>query len=117
MLFRSGGLYTQETASFIGVTTLEALNHIKINAVFIAAVGVSLERGLTSTIFFEAELKRKVLESNNKVILVADQSKFDCSSTISFFDFNKLYAVVTDSKPSSEYLEAMKNSNIILCYK
>lgn len=109
-----GGLYNPTTSSYVGLSPLEALSHISTNAVFMAATGVSLERGLTNTTYFEAEIKRKVVNSSNKVILMADSSKFDFSSTISFFDFQNLYAVVTDRKPSPSYIDVIKRNGIQL---
>ena len=109
-----GGLYNQTTSSYVGISTLEALSRISTDAVFIAATGVSLERGLTNTTYFEAEIKRKVVQCSSKIILLADSSKFGKSSTISFFPFDQLYAVVTEQKPPKEYMNAIKKANIQL---
>lgn len=109
-----GGLYNKSTSSYVGISTLDALSHISTDTVFIAATGVSIERGLTNTTYFEAEIKRKVVQCAGRVVLLADHSKFGVASTISFFRFEDLYAVVTDQKPSREYLDAMQNNNIKL---
>ncbi|MGO5052527.1 DeoR/GlpR family DNA-binding transcription regulator [Lachnospiraceae bacterium LCP25S3_G4] len=111
-----GGMYNIATSSYVGISTLEALSCISISAVFIAATGVSLERGLTNTTYFEAEIKRKVVHSSNKIILMADHSKFDDSSTITFFDFKDLFAVVTDQKPTKPYMDVIQRNNIRLLY-
>lgn len=111
-----GGLYNPTTSSYVGISTLEALSCISTNAVFMAATGVSLERGLTNTTYFEAEIKRKVVKCSDKIILLADSSKFDFSSTINFFDFQDLFAVVTDQKPSKSYMDVIRRNNIkLLC--
>lgn len=111
-----GGLYNQTTSSFVGISTLEALSNIATNTIFMAATGVSLERGLTNTTYFEAEIKRKVVQCSHKVILMADNSKFGYSSTITFYNFEDLYAVVTDKKPGQEYMEVIQKNNIqLLC--
>ncbi len=112
-----GGMYNQSTSSYIGISTIEALSKISINKVFIAATGVSVEHGLTNTTYFEAEIKRKVTQCGKKIILMADQSKFDFSSTISFFHFEDLYAVITDKRPSAAYMEVIERNNIRLLYE
>lgn len=112
-----GGMYNQSTSSYVGISTVEALSKISINKVFIAATGVSIEHGLTNTTYFEAEIKRKVMQCSKKIILMADQSKFDFSSTISFFHFEDLYAVITDKKPGEEYLRVIERNNIRLLYE
>lgn len=111
-----GGLYNHTTSSFVGISTLEALSSIATNTIFMAATGVSLERGLTNTTYFEAEIKRQVVHCSDKVILMADHSKFDYSSTITFYNFEDLYAVVTDRMPSQEYMDVIQKNNIrLLC--
>lgn len=116
-LISLGGLYNHTTSSFVGISTLEALSTITPRAVYIAATGVSLEHGLTNTTYFEAEIKRKVVQNCDRVILMADHSKFNYSSTISFYHFEDLSTIVTDKKPPKKYLEAAKQNNISLFYE
>ncbi|MFV0528142.1 MAG: DeoR/GlpR family DNA-binding transcription regulator [Lachnospiraceae bacterium] len=111
-----GGLYNPSTSSYVGISTLDALSCICTDAVFIAATGVSLEKGLTNTTYFEADIKRNVVKSSKKIILVADHTKFDHNSTISFFNFQDLHTVVTDECPSAKYLDTIQSNNInLLC--
>jgi DeoR family transcriptional regulator, myo-inositol catabolism operon repressor len=111
-----GGYYNTLTASYAGISTLNILDRIKTDFVFIAATGVSLENGLTHTAYFEAETKRKVVTESDRVVLVADTSKFDQAAMITFMDFDKLYAIVTDSRPPERYVEAAKREGIRLIY-
>lgn len=112
-----GGLYSPPTSSYVGISTLDALDRISVDTVFIAATGVSLERGLTNTTYFEAEIKQRVVQrGRDHVVLLADHSKFDNASTISFFKFEDLSAVVTDRLPSQPYLDAIRACHIrLLC--
>ncbi len=111
-----GGLYNQSTLSYVGISTLDALSKISVKKVFIAATGVSLERGLTNTTFFEAEVKGRVVEACDQVILLADHTKFDASSTITFYEFKDLYGVVTDCRPGPEYMKVIEQNHILLRY-
>ena len=111
-----GGMYNPATSSFVGGTTLEALSRMSIDLVFIAATGVSLENGLTNTTYFEVEIKRFITQQNKRVVLMADHSKFDRAALLTYCDFDKLSAVVTDVLPSERYLEVMQQNNIrLLC--
>lgn len=116
-LISLGGLYNHTTSSFVGISTLDALSTITPRAVYIAATGVSLERGLTNTTYFEAEIKRKVVQNCDRIILMADYSKFNYSSTISFYHFEDLSTIVTDRKPPGKYLEAARQNHISLLYE
>lgn len=110
-----GGLYSPPTSSYVGISTLDTLNCISVDMVFMAATGVSLERGLTNTTYLEVEIKQRVVQRCKKhIVLLADHSKFGHSSTISFLRFEDLEAVVTDKLPEQEYLDAMKANHISL---
>ena len=100
-----GGLFNFATSSFTDSQTMDMLSRISLNTVFIAATGVSLSRGLTNTTFSEAEIKRSATHFGKKIVLMADHSKFDNSSIISFCDFDRLFAVVTDKLPDKSYVD------------
>ena len=102
-----GGIYAPATSSFTGISTLDALSRLSIQTIFISATGVSIENGLTNSTYLEAEIKRSVVQRGNRVVLMADQSKFGHSAVISFCPFDQLYAIVTDCLPSEPYLEAI----------
>lgn len=112
-----GGQYSRSTSSYVGISTLDSLQRLRVDTVFIAATGVSLERGLTNTTFFEAEIKQKVVQQGQTaVVLLADHSKFGYASTISFFPFEKLTAIVTDKCPAQSYLDVINSNHIqLLC--
>ena len=73
--------------------------------------------GLTNTTFIEAEIKQRVVQrSKDHVVLLADHSKFDHASTVSFFRFDELSAVVTDQMPPRSYLDVVEKNQIrLLC--
>ena len=97
-----------------GISTLDALSRLSIQTIFISATGVSIENGLTNSTYLEAEIKRSVVQRGNRVVLMADQSKFGHSAVISFCPFEQLYAIVTDCLPSEPYLEAIERYGIRL---
>lgn len=109
-----GGVYTPATSSFTGISTLDALSRLSIQTIFISATGVTIESGLTNSTYLEAEIKRSVVQRGNRVVLMADQSKFGHSAVISFCSFDQLYAIVTDRMPSAPYLEAIERYGIRL---
>ncbi len=111
-----GGQYSVPTSSYVGVSTLEMLSRMSIDLIFIAATGVSLDRGLTNTTYFEAEIKRTVVEHNKQIILMADHTKFDHTALFTFCEFKDLSGIVTDQKPSKPYLDTIEQKSIKLLY-
>ena len=111
-----GGQFYLSTASYVGISTLEALSHMRIDTIFIAATGVSLENGLTNTTYLEAEVKRNVVLRGQQVVLMADHSKFDHAAFITFCSLEQLSCVVTDRMPSQPYLDVLAANHIrLLC--
>lgn len=109
-----GGIFNPDTASYVDIETMASLSRFTIDKVFVAATGVSLENGLTNTTFLEAEIKRMIVKRAKKLILLADSSKFDYSSIITFCDFNNLSCVVTEKRPPAHFVEAMEANQIAL---
>ena len=109
-----GGIYAPSTSSFTGISTLDTLSHLSIQTIFISATGVTIENGLSNSTYLEAEIKRNVVQRGNRVVLMADQSKFGHSAVISFCSFEQLYAVVTDRMPPAPYLAVMERYGIRL---
>lgn len=111
-----GGVFNADTASYVGITTVEALARIRVDTVLIAATGVSLEHGLTNTTYLEADIKRRVTEHAANIVLMADHSKFDHTAVLSFCPFHRLSAVVTDRPPANHYLDYMAEHEIRLLH-
>ena len=107
-----GGMYNAATSSFVGSNTLDELSKMAINLVFLGATGVTLERGLTNTTYFEVEIKQSVARRNKNLVLMADHSKFGHNALLTFCNFEDLTAVVTDQPLPEEYETVIARQNI-----
>ncbi|MEN6338740.1 MAG: DeoR/GlpR family DNA-binding transcription regulator [Clostridiaceae bacterium] len=101
-----GGIYNWATSSFLGGNTLDELSKMSIDLVFLAATGVSLERGLTNTSYSEVEVKKSVIKWNRNLVLMADHSQFGHDALLSFCDLQDLSVIVTDQPLKAEYMRA-----------
>ena len=81
-----------------------------------AATGVSIKRGLTNTTFFEAEIKRVITSNCEKIVLMADHTKFDRDAMISYCPLERVATVVTDREPAPKYMEFFKKHGIGVLY-
>jgi DeoR family myo-inositol catabolism operon transcriptional repressor len=108
-----GGMYNAATSSFVGSNTLDELSKMAINLVFLGATGVTLERGLTNTTYFEVEIKQNVARRNKNLVLMADHSKFGHDALLTFCNFEDLTAVVTDQPLTEEYEYSASRNGIL----
>ncbi len=107
-----GGLYNGSTGSFVGISTLENISNLRITKAFMAATGVSIESGLTSTTFLEAEIKRGVVTRSKEVYLMADTTKLDHDAVITYCPISSLTGFITDSNLPQKYIDYCKLNNV-----
>ena len=112
-----GGIYSNPTNSFVGISTLESLSGLKIHKAFMAATGVSIETGMTNTTFLEAEIKRGIVSRSNSIILMADSTKINREAVITFCKLENLSYFITDERPAQEYIDFCRERNITLLYE
>lgn len=79
-----GGLLRQTTRAMVGVITEKILSYFRVDIAFIGANGISIKDGITTPNMVEAHAKRAMIEVANKVVVVADSTKFNnvCFSVI-----------------------------------
>ena len=71
--------------------------------------GISLTNGCSNRTSPEAQIKRKILSRSKVKVLMADDSKFDKVFPFSFGQINDFDVILTNKKPSLEYLEEVKH--------
>ncbi len=79
----------------LGEANLEQL-HVK--TAFLSCVGLSLEAGLTESDYAEAQLKRKMIASADRVVALVDSSKFGVVDLTSFATVGEVDRIFTDSQ-------------------
>jgi len=103
VIITGGDLY-HPTASFVGFEAMSWLKRLNAGTVFLAATGISLTKGITNYSTIEAEMKKVMMEISERVVLLADHSKFDVVSLMKFADLSDVDMLVTDRSPEREYL-------------
>ncbi len=93
---------------------LEELSKMSIDIAFLTIDGLSLRRGMTSTSYSEAEIKKTIVKWNKKIVLLADCQKFEREALFSFGSFDQATAIVTNDLPPGEYEKACRLRNIAL---
>lgn len=109
-----GGDYLRETNSMVGIDAINVIKKLNAKTAFIAATGISLNRGLSNSSMFEAEIKRSMIESADKLVLLADHTKFDLVSLVTFSKLDEIDYIITDKDINNEYSEFFKENNIEL---
>ncbi|MBX6355109.1 MAG: DeoR/GlpR transcriptional regulator [Micromonosporaceae bacterium] len=96
-VFGLGGELHPETQDFAGPATLEAIRDLRIGTLFLAAGGLS-RRGVYCESDHEALVKRALIEVSERVVLLADSSKFGSSAMVRVCGLDAVdHAVIDDA--------------------
>jgi DeoR/GlpR family transcriptional regulator of sugar metabolism len=64
----------------------------------------------------EVEIKKAMMGQASETALLIDHTKFDSSVFLRFADLDEIDYVITDTKPSDEWIEICKQRKITLIY-
>ncbi|MCG8514882.1 MAG: DeoR/GlpR family DNA-binding transcription regulator [Halanaerobiales bacterium] len=107
-----GGDLRKDTLALVGRETENALNQLWVNKLFLAASGVNLEHGITSTDIFQADLKNKLIQIAQEVILVVDSSKLNKMALNRVANIDIIDILITDDQADQEFLAKIKKNDI-----
>ncbi|WP_052487914.1 DeoR/GlpR family DNA-binding transcription regulator [Gordoniibacillus kamchatkensis] len=116
-VFVVGGKLVEKSMSLIGPKTQNELLNFNAHYVFLGTSGVSLRKGFTSSDLFEAEVKRAMVSAAEKVVIVADHSKFGLQGVISFASFEEVDMLFTDDQAPERELKQIESMGveIVVC--
>ncbi|QGQ97521.1 DeoR/GlpR transcriptional regulator [Paenibacillus psychroresistens] len=102
------------TQSFVGPIAEQMIENLRVRKAFIAPKGI-LPEGLRDHIMLEAAIRKKMIDSADEVIVLADHSKFTTKQTIfNIASFDVVTTVVTDRDPGSMFKELFQAKGIKL---
>ncbi|MEK3878844.1 DeoR/GlpR family DNA-binding transcription regulator [Paenibacillus sp. FSL H8-0122] len=115
-LISTGGLLGPETSSFVGPTASQTILKYNVDVAIFSCKALSMNGGLCDSNEAETELKVLMQQQASKVVLLADHSKFDRIAFIRLFSFDKVDYIVTDQRPSEEWIEFLAKYQVSLLY-
>jgi len=92
-----GGRVRSRTLAAVDVWAVEALRDTFVDVAFMATNGVSVERGLTTPDPTEAAVKRAMMSSARRSVLLADHTKVGHDHLVRFGELDDIDTFVTDS--------------------
>ena len=92
-----GGLIHSSSASAAGSLAERILDDISCDILFLGVDGIDLEFGLSITNITEATLNQKMIRLSQKVIILADSSKFGRRGLGRICDIDQIQCIITDA--------------------
>lgn len=116
-LISTGGIFNNNSMSFQGEVTKNAIRKYNAKLAVIGCKGMTMEQGVLDSYESEAEIKKVMLEQADQVVLLIDHTKFDQIAFLKLIDFDQINYVVTDRCPSDSWIEFFKEHHIQLIYE
>lgn len=113
-----GGSLSPETISTVGPLVERALSDLIVMKLFLGVHTIDIEAGIVDTSMEIARVKRAMIQTANKVILLADSSKWTTQPREAFARVASLTAVhtiVTDSDLPADIRSAVERLGVELC--
>lgn len=101
---------------FLRKTCKRGYEKYNVDLVLLGCKGLDMERGITDSSEGEADLKSEMASRAECVVLLADHSKFNHTAFVNFLDWDRIDYLITDEKPSQEWLEFCEQMKIKLMY-
>lgn len=107
-----GGITRTSSVSVVGPFAEQMLRNFNCSKLFIGVDGIDPEFGLTTTNMLEASLNRAMIEAAQKVVVLADSSKFGRRGFSKICDLESVDRIITDSNIQPLYLEQLRERGI-----
>lgn len=108
----TGGEVQRTTCSLMGPMTRESLSGFNADKLFLAATGISIEKGLSTTSMAESEVKQAMIHSAKEVILVAHSSKIEQIYYHTFAKWDKVSKFITDTSASPGLVKKLRENGV-----
>ena len=111
-LILTGGELRRRSQTLVGSLTEPLLNQLHVDCAFMGTIGLSIKDGLTTTDPREAQTKSLVFAHAQKIIMLADSSKFGKTSFVRFGDLKALNTIITDGGAKNAMLTPFRKMGI-----
>lgn len=115
-IISTGGEFNKKSLSLQGQLAKTNISKYNVSLALISCKGLSIEKGVLDSNESEAEIKKAMLAQAEEVALLADHSKFDQSAFVTLIDLKDINYLVTDMKPSDEWINYCREQEITLIY-
>jgi DeoR family fructose operon transcriptional repressor len=111
-LIVAGGFLRLTTRAMVGQITENIFKNFRVDKAFIGANGIAIKEGITTPNFTEAQTKTAMLNSADKVIIVADSTKFNNVYFSVICPVSKVSAIITSRDIDEEIKSEYENKGI-----
>lgn len=107
-----GGKVRGLTAAAVGADTVRAIDQMRPDVAVLGTNGISSRLGLSTPDPEEAAVKRAIVRSARRVVVVADAEKHGRELLVAFAPLTAIDVLVTDAAPDTELADALGEAGV-----
>ncbi|GET29951.1 DeoR/GlpR family DNA-binding transcription regulator [Prolixibacter sp. SD074] len=111
-IIQLGGNIRKSSSSVIGPFAEKMLSEFSCNKLFMGVDGIDLSHGFTTTSAMEASLNQKMITAAQKIIVLADSSKFGRRGFGRICGLDKVDIVITDKSADEKFKKGLEDQGI-----
>lgn len=115
-LIVAGGVRRDDYEVVVGSITEKFLQTLRVDKAFLGADAIDLEQGITNATESEVSIKKQIIKSAKKTIVVADHTKFAKKSFMKVIDLDEIDHIIVDKNFDDEYINILREKNIKVEY-
>lgn len=115
-LIVAGGVRRDYYEVVVGSITENFIKSLTVDKAFLGADAIDLEQGITNATESEVSIKKQIIKSARKTIVVADHTKFGKKSFMKVVDINDINHIIVDNGLDKDYIKKLKEKNIKVEY-
>lgn len=110
----TGGNLNESSLSLVGNAAQKVLNGYHVDKAIFSCKGIDMKEGMTDSNELDSDIKIAMYNCADTAILAVDSSKFDRVSCVKSMMLKKGDVIVTDRKPSAEWLSFLEEQGVHL---
>ena len=107
-----GGDFDPNRQAVFGLFAEQMIDQLHAHRAFIGSDGISLKNGFSSYYENEARISRKMMDSSEFCYVLADSTKFESDSYVTFSPVDKSTAIFTDSSVANHVIDLYANNSV-----
>lgn len=112
----TGGLLKKDALSLTGSSAEKMINSYHVDTAICSCKGLDMELGVTDSNEGDSLIKQAIFAAAERRILALDSEKFDKKSFVKVCGLGEIDVLVTDTKPSPQWISFCNEKQIDLVY-
>lgn len=113
-VFMAGGELNAELGCALGPAAAEFVAQFRVRTAFLSAGAIDARDGLTDFDMAEAQFSRALIEAAERVIVVADRSKFGKRALVRACAIDRIDMLITNAPPPPDLAESLDRAGVVV---